>query len=187
MELYGSYTSPFVRHCRIALLQTQLKCKFIETDATQSATLSPTKKVPLLIDSDLTLTDSTSILTHLYELVGEYFLTDVEDLELYHMSNTVLDACINLFMLAKFDGITPEKSIYLTRQQQRVESGLAAINDKSFSPALPLTDGEIRLVCFLDWAKLRSVFAVEKYPHLQALLTLANTDANFTKTAPPQE
>ena len=100
MELYGSYTSPFVRHCRIALLQTKLKCKFVETDATQSATLSPTKKVPLLIDSELTLTDSTSILTHIHELVGEYFLTDVEDLELYHMSNTLLDTCVNLFMLA---------------------------------------------------------------------------------------
>lgn len=46
MELYGSYTSPFVRHCRIALLQTQQDCQFIETDAQQSATLSPTKKVP---------------------------------------------------------------------------------------------------------------------------------------------
>ena len=133
MELYGSYTSPFVRHCRIALLQTELDCKFIEIDATQSAELSPTKKVPLLIDCELKLTDSTSILMHLYELVGEGFLTDVEEVELYHMSNTVLDACVNLVMLGKFDGITPEKSVYLTRQQKRIESGLIAINDKSFS------------------------------------------------------
>jgi glutathione S-transferase len=187
MELYGSYTSPFVRHCRIALLQTKLKCKFVETDATQSATLSPTKKVPLLIDSELTLTDSTSILTHIYELVGEYFLTDVEDLELYHMSNTLLDTCVNLFMLAKFDGITPDKSVYLTRQQQRVDSGLVAINDKTFSQALPLTDGEVRLACFLSWATFRNILSLDKYEHLQALLTLAETDANFKQTAPPQE
>jgi glutathione S-transferase len=187
MELYGSYTSPFVRHCRIALLQTKLKCKFVETDATQSAALSPTKKVPLLVDSELTLTDSTSILTHIYELVGEYFLTDVEDLELYHMSNTMLDTCVNLFMLAKFDGITPEKSVYLTRQQQRVDSGLAAINDKSFSEALPLTDGEMRLACFLSWATFRNILSLDKYEQLQTLLTLAETDANFKLTAPPEE
>ena len=38
MKLYGSYTSPFVRHCRIVLLETQQSCEFIETDQTSSAT-----------------------------------------------------------------------------------------------------------------------------------------------------
>lgn len=186
MELYGSYTSPFVRHCRIALLQTELDCEFIEIDAIQSAELSPTKKVPLLIDCELQLTDSTSILTHLYELVGEGFLTDVEDVELYHMSNTVLDACVNLVMLKKFDGITPEKSIYLTRQQQRIESGLVAINDKNFNQALPLTNAEIRLAAFVDWALFRNLFSLENYPQLQKLLDLANTDPIFAQTAPKE-
>lgn len=184
MELYGSYTSPFVRHCRIALLQTGLDCQFIEIDATKSAELSPTKKVPLLIDCELQLTDSTSILTHLYELVGEGFLTDVEEIELYQMSNTILDSCINLFMLEKFDGITAEKSIYLTRQQQRVESGLIAINHKTFSPELPLTNAEVRLAAFIDWAIFRDLFSLSNYPHLQQLLDLANTDPIFVKTAP---
>jgi len=186
MELYGSYTSPFVRHCRIALLQTELDCEFIEIDAVQSAELSPTKKVPLLIDCELQLTDSTSILTHLYELVGEGFLTDVEDVELYHMSNTVLDACVNLVMLKKFDGITPEQSVYLTRQQKRIESGLAAINDKNFNQALPLTNAEIRLAAFVDWALFRNLFSLESYPQLQQLLDLANTDPIFAQTAPKE-
>ncbi|MBB1273035.1 MULTISPECIES: glutathione S-transferase family protein [Psychromonas] len=184
MELYGSYTSPFVRHCRIAFLQTELDFKFIEIDATQSAELSPTKKVPLLIDCELQLTDSTSILTHIYEVAGEEFLNDVEEVELYHMANTLLDAYVNLFMLAKFDGITPEKSIYLTRQQQRIESGLVAINNKKFSQALPLTHAEVRLAAFVDWATYRELLSLNDYPHLQQLLTLANTDPIFVETAP---
>jgi len=184
MKLYGSYTSPFVRHCRFALLKTNVKCEFIEIDAIQSAQLSPTKKVPLLIDCDLQLTDSTSILTHLYELVGESFLVDVKDVEIYNMSNTILDACVNLFMLAKFDGITPEKSVYLTRQQQRIESALIAINDKSFSDTLPLTNAEIRLAAFVDWAVFRGLFSLTNYPQLQAVLDLANTDPMFVETAP---
>lgn len=186
MELYGSYTSPFVRHCRIALLQTELECDFIETDATQSAALSPTKKVPFLVDCELQLTDSTSILTHIYDVAGEAFLDDVEEVELYHMSNTVLDSCINLLMLAKFDGITPDNSKYLTRQLQRVRTGLEAINSKNFSQTLPLTDGEMRLVVFLDWAMFRDVFTLDNYSALQQLLNLANTDPLFKATAPKE-
>lgn len=100
------------------------------------------------------------------------------------MSNTVLDACVNLFMLAKFDGITPEQSTYLSRQQERIESGLTAINEKSFSQTLPLTDAEVRLAVFIDWALFREVFALSAYPHLQQLLSLANSDPLFVETAP---
>jgi len=186
MELYGSYTSPFVRHCRIALLQTELECEFIEIDAAQSATLSPTKKVPLLVDCELKLTDSTSILTHIYELVGEGFLTDLEEVELYHMTNTVLDACVNLVLLAKFDGITAEQSVYLTRQKDRIQTGLEAINDKTLSQALPLTQAETRLAIFLEWALFRNQISLEALPALQQLLDLAQTDPYFTQTAPKE-
>ncbi|TEW56021.1 glutathione S-transferase [Psychromonas sp. RZ22] len=184
MELYGSYTSPFVRHCRIALLQTELECQFIETDAAQSALLSPTKKVPILIDCDLKLTDSTSILTHIYEVAGEEFLTDVEEVELYNMTNTLLDSSVNLLMLAKFDNITPEQSVYLTRQKQRIETGLEAINNKIISQSLPLSNAEMRVAIFIDWALFRDLFSLTDYPYIQKLLDLANTDPIFNATAP---
>ena len=41
MKLYGSYTSPFVRHVRIALLETQQAFEFIETDQAGSSAQSP--------------------------------------------------------------------------------------------------------------------------------------------------
>ena len=127
MKIYGSYTSPFVRHCRIALLETGIACEFVETDAVQSAQISPTKKVPMLIDGDVTLTDSSSILRYLRKQSGTEFMDEILDFELFNMTNTVMDACVNVFFLEKFDDITAEKSSYITRQKSRLLSGLEAL------------------------------------------------------------
>ena len=62
MELFGSFTSPYVRHCRVVLAHTGLDCEFVETDYDQSAARSPTRRVPFLRDGDRMLTDSASIL-----------------------------------------------------------------------------------------------------------------------------
>ena len=53
MKLYGSFTSPFARHCRIVLLETGQACDFVETDYAASAAASPAKKVPFLQDGDI--------------------------------------------------------------------------------------------------------------------------------------
>lgn len=75
MQLFGSYTSPFVRHCRIALIETGLDCEFVETDYAESARRSPTKKVPYLQDKDVMLFDSCSILKYLREKAGGTFFS----------------------------------------------------------------------------------------------------------------
>ncbi|PKF63674.1 glutathione S-transferase [Psychromonas sp. psych-6C06] len=185
MKIYGSFTSPFVRHCRIALLETELSCEFIETDATQSATISPTKKVPLLVDGDLTLTDSSSILRYLREKSGTGFMADIVDFELFNMTNTVMDASVNIFFLEKFDNITAEQSQYLSRQKARVLSGLEALNEAPINAQLPLSDGLIRLACFLDWGIYRERINLKALTNLTRLLDVARTDKNFIKTAPP--
>lgn len=185
MKIYGSFTSPFVRHCRIALLETALMCEFIETDATQIAEISPTKKVPLLVDGEITLTDSSSILRYLREKSGATFMGDIVDFELFNMTNTVMDACVNVFYLEKFDNITSEQSSYLGRQKARVLSGLEALNVAPISAQLPLTDGLIRLACFLDWGIYRERIELKKLTNLTRLLDVARTDKNFIKTVPP--
>ena len=185
MEIYGSFTSPFVRHCRIALLETQLVCTFIETDATQSAEISPTKKVPLLVDGELTLTDSSSILRYLREKAGATFMPDITDFELFNMTNTVMDACVNLFFLEKLDNISVEQSSYLARQKARVLSGLEALNEAPLAAQLPLSDGRIRLACFLDWGVYRERIDLKPFTNLTRLLDVARTDKNFIKTMPP--
>ena len=76
MKLYGSVTSPYVRHVRVALAQSGFDYTFVEADYAMSAERSPTAKVPFFEDGDLTLTDSTSILKHVREKSGMEFLED---------------------------------------------------------------------------------------------------------------
>jgi len=187
MKIYGSFTSPFVRHCRIALLETNLACEFVETDALQSAKLSPTKKVPLLVDGSLVLTDSSSILKYIREKAGGRFFAQIKDFELFNMTNTVMDACVNIFFLEKTDNITLSDSKYLQRQNDRVLSGLQALNQAELATQLPLTDGQIRLACFLDWGIYRKRIDLSGLDNLSKLLSLAKQDKYFADTAPPVE
>jgi glutathione S-transferase len=195
MKLYGSYTSPFVRHCRIALLEGQqdgkLTCEFIETDADSSAKLSPTKKVPFLQDTkegkEVGLTDSASILMYLREQSGKSFFNDAQDFNLFCNVNTVLDASVNLFFLEKFDELGPEQSSYLTRHKDRVQSALEFMNESQYSPQAPFTDGELRLACFLDWGLFRKRISIDGLGNLQALLDAARNYDLFAQTAPPAD
>ncbi|MCE2571993.1 glutathione S-transferase family protein [Motilimonas eburnea] len=185
MKLYGSYTSPFVRHCRMVIAQTGLTCEFVETDAAASAEQSPTKKVPFLVDGDLTLTDSVVIIRYLREKAGQAFCADIMDFELFCMVNTVLDATVNIFFLELQDNILAANSQYLTRQQGRVESGLAYLNSQHLTDSLPLNEGELRLACYLDWGIFRNRISLDDYPALRQLLSLAKTDPLFIETTPP--
>ena len=49
VKLYGILTSPFVRHCRIALEQGGLDWEFINGDMYELAKASPVHKVPYLV------------------------------------------------------------------------------------------------------------------------------------------
>ena len=184
MKLYGSYTSPFVRHCRIALIQSGLDFEFVETDYAMSAERSPTSKVPFLEDSGVMLTDSSSIIKYAREKSGKAYLSDVEDQEMFAMTNTVLDSAINLFLLEN-DGITPDQSSYLTRQKDRVESGLDELN-RRFDPSESITkDSALRCACFIDWALFRNRINIDKHDNLVGLLAAANKVEEFVATAPP--
>ena len=193
MKLYGSYTSPFVRHCRIALLEGQIKgelaCEFIETDIVSSGKLSPTKKVPFLTDSkdskEIELTDSASILMYLREQSGQTFFNDATDFNLFCNVNTVLDASVNLFFLELKDNILPTEGSYLERHRERVLSALTYFNESKYSTQAPFTDGELRLACFLDWGLFRNRISLEGLENLQALLNAAREYDVFSQTAPP--
>ncbi|MFT5260421.1 MAG: glutathione S-transferase [Saprospiraceae bacterium] len=184
MKLFGSSTSPFVRHCRIALLQTNLPFEMVETGFPESAEQSPMKKVPFMQDGDVSLTDSSSILKYIREKAGQDFLSDVQDYETFAMSNTLQDTSINLFIIS-MEGFGPDQIKYLGRQQGRVQSGLAALNDR-IDPAQGLsTDGAIRAACFLAWGAYRNRFTLDGLDNLSGLMRVANADAHFIATAPP--
>lgn len=185
MELYGSYTSPFVRHCRVALEQSGEQFQFIETDYTQSAAGSPAKRVPFLKIGELQLNDSSSILKYVREHSGGEFLTDLVDFDRYCLINTAMDACINVFLLER-DGFTAAQVPYLQRQQSRIEAILQELDAMDWGTTPRWNDVTIRLACFLDWALFRERLDLSGYPQLLALLDFANTQPVFTDTAPPK-
>ncbi|MDH3377726.1 MAG: glutathione S-transferase [Gammaproteobacteria bacterium] len=185
MKLYGSYTSPFVRHCRVALAQAGFDFEFIEADNAMSAEKSPTGKVPFFADGDLTLTDSSSILKYIREKAGGGFLTDIEDYENFALTNTVLDSSINLFLLEK-EGFGPDQIKYLGRQKNRIETGLKELN-RRFDPNQGITrDSALRCACYVDWALFRNRISIDGLDNLQGLLDVANDVEEFAATAPPR-
>lgn len=184
MKLFGSYTSPFVRHCRIALLQNAAPFEFVETGFSESAAQSPMKRVPFMRDGSVSLSDSSSILKYIREQAGQTFLSEVQDYETFAMSNTLLDAAINLFIIGT-EGFGPEQINYLKRQQNRVDSGLIALNE-IIDPAQGIaTDGALRAACFLAWGIYRNRFSLDGLDNLSGLLAAANADAHFIASAPP--
>ena len=183
MKLYGSFTSPFVRHCRIALLEGKLNCEFVKTDGAGSAEKSPTQKVPFLEDGDLFLTDSCSILKYLREKSGTAFCPTVIEYDRFCMVNTMLDATVQLFMLAK-ENITTEQSNYLKRHSARIQSTLAQLDQLVLPEQGPYHDAELRLACYLDWVMFRKIFPFDHYQNLTRFLAAAQSYAPFAQTLP---
>lgn len=184
MKLYGSYTSPYVRHCRVALGQSGFDYEFIETDYVMSAKDSPTAKVPFFVDGDIKLTDSSSILKYVREKAGGDYLQDIEEFENSTLVTTMLDTTINLFLL-ELDGFGPAEIKYLSRQKNRVDSGLKEIN-RRFDPNQSIElDSVLRCACFIDWALFRKRISIDGLNNIQGLLNNANQLEVFSSTAPP--
>ncbi|MFU8878583.1 MAG: glutathione S-transferase family protein, partial [Wenzhouxiangellaceae bacterium] len=166
MQLHGSYTSPYVRHIRIVLAQTGLACEFVETDYAASAAQSPACRVPFLVDGELQLTDSVSILKYLREKAGQSFFPEVAEFDSFLLVNTAMDSSVNLFLLEK-DGVTPETSAYLARQQRRVAQTLGELERRLAAGGMdPAGDAGIRLGCFLSWALFRERLTLADHPAL---------------------
>lgn len=185
MKLYGSYTSPFVRHCRIALLETGLDCEFIETDQAGSAAQSPTKRVPFLQDGDYFLTDSSSIIKYLREKAGGNFCASAKEFDEYCMVNTALDTTVNIFFLEK-DSANVSSIPYVQRQLARIESSLAELNKLNLPTSAPYNDAQLRLACYMSWAIFRNRVDFSSYKNLQTFFAGINQYIPFINTAPPK-
>lgn len=193
MKLYGSYTSPYVRHCRIVLLETGVDCEFIETDNLSSAVQSPTKRVPFLQDEDLFLTDSSAILKHLREKAGQAFCESVQEFNLFCMVNTALDSTTNLFFLER-DGVKADEVPYIQRQIARIESSLSELNQLALPMSSPYNDAQLRLACYIGWAKFRKRAGFSELTtaelnnselrNLENFYLAAKNHEHFTITAP---
>lgn len=185
MKLYGSYTSPFVRHVRIVLLETNQACEFIETDQAASAIKSPTQRVPFLEDGDIFLTDSNSIIKYLREKAGQTYCASAKELDDVCLVNTVLDTTANLFFI-KRDGVDIDAIPYLQRQAARIQSTLAELNQSSFPAAAPYSEAQLRLACYIGWAKFRNLVDFSVFENLEFFYAGISQYDHFVTTKPPQ-
>lgn len=185
MKLYGSYTSPFVRHVRIILLETAQPFEFIETDQTGSSAKSPTQRVPFLEDGDIFLTDSASIAKYLREKAGQDYCKTAKELDEVCLVNTLMDATVNLFFI-KRDGVDITAIPYLQRQAARIQSTLAELNQQAWPTTAPYNDAQLRLACFIGWAKLRNQIDFSIYGNLEHFYNNALNYHHFMATQPPQ-
>ena len=183
MKLFGSYTSPFVRHCRIALMRSKIDFEFVEADESMRKELSSTDKVPFFTDADITLTDSSSILKYVREKSGDSFLADIHDFEFYTIANTLLDSAINLFLLEN-EGYGADRIGYLGRQKTRVDNGLIALNERLDLQLGITQDSALRCACFVGWGLFRNRFSIDGLSNLKQLMEIANRDEDFLATAP---
>ena len=184
MQLFGSFTSPYVRHIRIALARTGQQYEFIETDYEQSAAQSPACRVPFLQDGERLLTDSLSIVRYLRERAGQEFFSDVDDFDRFLLVNTALDACVNVFLFER-DGIGPDQVPYLKRQQLRIDQCLNAI-EASVGQAPPGAGGDlaIRLGCFLSWGLFRERLTLSDHRRLALFQQQFEGDRETAATHP---
>ena len=183
MKLYGTYPSPFVRHCRIALIESNCPWTFIETDGKASSKLTPTQKIPVLEHNGLQINDSFAIVKYIRELNGQKFLSSIEDFDKFCLLNTALDSCINLFLLER-SGLSAEDNVYLRRQQSRITSTLQEMNAWQLNTECSGNDLMIRLACYLQWGEFRHRFSLNEFPALKAFLGQVETQEAFRRTAP---
>ncbi|MCA0893363.1 glutathione S-transferase family protein [Microbulbifer agarilyticus] len=185
MKLFGSFTSPFVRHCRIALIQSGLDWEMVELDIhTSKDPGTPTLRVPFLEDGALKLTDSTSIVKYVREQAGQEFIGDIQDLDRYCLANTLLDSAINLFLLER-SGLDLNENVYTRRQQKRVESILGELNSAPLPVVGEFNDADYRVAVGVAWGQFRNRFSIAGHENLQRLLEIASEDPTFVATAPP--
>ncbi|UJF21257.1 glutathione S-transferase [Shewanella sp. OMA3-2] len=185
MKLYGSYTSPFVRHCRIALMESGQDFEFIETDHASSALQSPTKRVPFLQHGETFLTDSSAILFYIRQQAGQPYLSTPAELDMFCMVNTALDSTINLFFLEK-DGVDLNAVTYTQRQAARINSSIAQFEQLTLRDSAPYSDSELRLACYLDWGLFRNRINIDQCANLKSFLSGIAKYAPFASTKPPQ-
>ncbi|GAB4179956.1 MAG: hypothetical protein Kow0020_16020 [Wenzhouxiangellaceae bacterium] len=186
MRLYGSYTSPYVRHCRIVLAVQRQPCEFVPWDYDQSREHSPTMRVPLLEHEEFRLTDSASIIRHLREQAGRAFMPDVREYDLFLLANTILDTLVNLFLLER-DGLGPDASAYLARQRDRSVKALDHLDQiiADWPDWLPADgDAALRIGCLLSWAQFRQRIELAHWSALAAFQRRFEADPTIAATHP---
>jgi glutathione S-transferase len=182
ITIIGSERSPFVRICRMFMIQQNIPFDFEildfvndEQDAKTLATKTPINKVPILIDGDQKIFDSRVIMNYLSEKCG-IPKRSVGEENLISVIYSCMDTSVILFLM-KRDGYDLQKSgFFLSRQLSRIPNNLGYLLPwvKTLSPenSSDWNYASMSLYSYLYWANARQILNLGDYPEFQHFVTL---------------
>ena len=177
MTIVGSLRSPFVRICRLYMIQNNIECKmkvlnFVDDplQAEELAQLSPINKVPLLIDGDKKIFDSRVIMEYLRK---KYSLPErsLEEENLVSAIYSCIDASVTLFLMHKDGFDINAKGFFLDRQRARIPNNLNFITAwvKKLNPenSQDWNYASMSLFSYLYWAEARDMLNLSEHPVME--------------------
>lgn len=209
VQVIGSYTSPFVRKVRVALLEHGLPFEVREetpyTVDTPVRDVNPLVKVPAFVDADgENWFDSSLILAVLetrkaadgISLIPQDPIAQLHVRRLETLADGIGDAGVLIFFEKKRDDSEQSPS-WIARQQEKIDNGMAFFERHlearpgrpylhDFDGGRGLSSADIALVCVLEWYTLR--FNADwrmHYPRLADYARLMGERKSFVTTRPP--
>lgn len=188
MVLYGSHPSPYVRRVRMLLEGTDYQFATVDVynDEGRHAyeAVTPIKKMPVLVDGELTIFDSHVICEHLRRKLGMPEFS-IEQLNLVSAVDSVNDSLIVLFMAGRSGLEVSEQTLIFQLQMERIPSSLAWLNKQAEQGAFDEWNiGTIALITLLDWAEFRQQYDFTAYPALLAARAKHQNRAVVVETYP---
>lgn len=172
--LIGSIRSPFVRICRLFMMQNSIPFEFKvlnflddPKDAAELAKESPINRVPILEADGQKIFDSRVIINYLIKKHNLKPLS-IEDENRVSVAYSCLDTALTLFQMKKDGFDLNHKGFFISRQHQRIPQNLIYLDswmrDLSSSKKEDWNFASMTLYSFLFWAHAREIFDVNAYP-----------------------
>jgi glutathione S-transferase len=181
--LIGSNASPFVRRIRILLGERDYEFKVINVMSKEGqeelAKFSHTRRVPVYIEGDKEIFDSTIIASYIldkeFSLDEKLFMKEVDEAN---------DAGILLFQLKVFEMDEKRETILGKSLQGRLTRILTFLDGETRKLSDELGIKEIWLYTFLDWLKFRDVQDWSTFDGLVNFYQKFTDREEIAKTAP---
>jgi glutathione S-transferase len=194
MKLLGTTTSPYVRKVRIVAQAAGVPLTFVDTRTEAGAALladrAPVGKIPVLLDGDTVLPDSSLIISWLWSRHADALRKAGFELDPARWDDRAqqvivegaLDAAINRLYYRRDDF---EERGYLARQRARAEKVLAHL-DNTAKFTKPVGLGTLSLGCALDWIVFRDQFDLSRYAGLNNFRRAWSASGVGTGTEPAE-
>lgn len=172
MKLYGSQPSPYVRRIRLALsgraYQFEALDVFAGAGREKVIRHNPARKIPVLEDGDLILSDSSVIYRYLAEKFAWKPLSWDQENQLTTI-NAANDSLVELLLCKRSGFDIEDDKLFFNLQRERIAGTLAALNqqvkagvyDQWQYPAMCLYS-------LADWSDFRDLLELDDYPALLA-------------------